>query len=126
MIYILSSFFNKALDDISIRRESCQIQPLNALPQLQASELIKCNFENTFCKWANDRNASNFDWRLSNGTFPYGPSTGAASTPGYLVAKPGNNSVRGDKARLSSPLIPRPSSDGYCLSFFYHLWGEYF
>lgn len=113
------------MDDISIRREQCQVQPLNAVPQLQASELINCNFEKTMCKWANVKNASNFDWKLNNGTLPYGPSTGAASTSGYLVAKPANNSARGDKARLISPQIPRPSSEGYCLSFFYHLWGTF-
>ncbi len=77
-----------ALDDISIRRESCQVQPQIALPQLQAAYLVECNFENqTLCNWNNEVNAT-LKWTIAKGqtdTFgETGPTSGARNSIYYL------------------------------------------
>ncbi len=112
-----------ALDDLAIKREPCQIQPAEAMPQLQASQLVDCDFENGYCSWTNG--TANFNWTFNNGetpSFDTGPSSGADSSKGYLYIET-SNTKEGDKARLLSKSIPRPSDDNYCLSFYYHMWG---
>lgn len=75
------------MDDLEIKRESCQVQPQNAVPQIQSLSLINCGFENTYCKWLNETVGTKFTWTLHKGSTSSdgtGPNEGAASTQGYV------------------------------------------
>jgi hypothetical protein len=117
-----------ALDDLSVKRETCLYQPKIAIPQLQINTLVDCGFEKSYCNWINDTQNTQFNWTLNNGTTPSfdtGPSSGAESTDGYLYIETSYTN-NGDKARIVSKSVPKPIDElkGYCLSFFYHMWGS--
>jgi hypothetical protein len=119
---------NIALDDLSVKRETCLYQPKIAMPQLQINTLVDCGFEKSYCNWINDTQNANFNWTLNNGTTPSfdtGPSSGAESTDGYLYIEVSGRK-KGKKARILSKSVPKPIDElkGYCLSFFYHMWGS--
>jgi hypothetical protein len=77
------------LDDLLVRRGSCQTQPQEAAPQLKSFYLINCGFEFTFCNWKNSVENTQLNWTLNNASTPYnsGPTTAAAFTEGYLMLK---------------------------------------
>ncbi|CAF0741635.1 unnamed protein product, partial [Brachionus calyciflorus] len=114
-----------ALDDLTIRRESCQVQPANAQPQIQSLSLINCGFENTTCNWQNETIGTQFNWTLNTGkteSGDTGPVNGALSTKSYVYIETSYTSLN-DRARLISPVISKPTSEGYCLTFYYHMFG---
>jgi hypothetical protein len=88
-----------ALDDISIRRESCQVQPLFALPQIQAANLVNCDFENTtLCNWKNEP-LQKANWVITKGQTDSfgetGPSSGAMKTLQYIFVNSKLSNARG-------------------------------
>ena len=76
------------MDDLSIRRESCQLQPQEATPQLQAEFLINCNFDTNFCNWKSETQNVKVNWTLAKGANVSSssqlPTIGALSSSGYL------------------------------------------
>jgi hypothetical protein len=95
----------KALDDILVARDLCQIQPKKASPQLQSISLVNCNFEKTFCNWKIVTVNTQFKWELYSNTkflismIQSGPKYGANNSTDYLIAdqdqnKKGNNSLK--------------------------------
>ncbi|RNA26976.1 MAM and LDL-receptor class A domain-containing 2-like [Brachionus plicatilis] len=114
-----------ALDDLEIKYETCQVQPANALPQIQTSIFADCSFEDTLCFWQNEVTGTQFNWTLhsgSTGSVGTGPENGALSTQGYIYIETSYTS-KNDLARLISPVISKPNVDGYCLTFYYHMFG---
>ena len=121
-----SSFYGDiALDDLSVRRSECQVQPEEAKPQYQVDSLVGCDFEKTYCSWKNETNNTQMNWLLNSKQLnkPAKPELGALDSQGFLYI----DSVltnKSDRARLISPIIPKAIQDGYCLSFYYYLYGE--
>lgn len=114
------------MDDIEIKRETCEIQPSQASPQLQSYGIINCGFENTYCNWENSTIDTQINWELALGwtqTINTGPSSGAFFSDFYLYIK-AFEAKPGDRARLISQTLAKPSKDSYCLAFFYHMWGK--
>jgi hypothetical protein len=119
-----------ALDDLHLQREKCQTQPELARPVEQASDLISCDFEDqTTCKWKNEPpgDFSRMNWLIGQGPSEdsgrTGPKGGALDSSYYLFVNSRKN-AKGARARLTSPFIPRPDAKGYCLSLYYHMFGE--
>lgn len=79
------------MDDLIIKREKCEVQPSDAVPQVQSEELVSCGFNNnSFCFWKKDLNISKFDWALQNPTDivpSQGASLGALSSTGYIFVR---------------------------------------
>jgi hypothetical protein len=78
------------LDDILIKREKCQLQPLYAAPQIQTPKLINCGFEKTYCQWNNDTKNTQLNWTMydvTNPTSDKAPDIGAGYTMGFLYIK---------------------------------------
>ena len=78
----------QALDDLSIRRESCQIQPADAIPQLQAEFLINCGFEGNYCNWMSETRNTRANWTLTKASAISSssqlPPIGALSSQSYI------------------------------------------
>ena len=75
------------MDDLEIKRESCQVQPSNAMPQIQSLSLVACDFEDNLCNWQNEVVGTKFNWTLHKGStssIGTGPDDGALSTKGYV------------------------------------------
>ena len=79
------------MDDLTIKRESCSVQPIDALPQLQSASLVNCNFENNFCNWKLDTQVSQANWTLSKTTPVLSsselPTTGALTSSYFLYLR---------------------------------------
>uniref|UniRef100_A0A3Q3W735 MAM domain-containing protein n=1 Tax=Mola mola TaxID=94237 RepID=A0A3Q3W735_MOLML len=85
-----------------------------------------CSFEDGLCVWvqgAEDR----LDWLSNSG--PTGtPNTGPAGdhTTGkgkYLYIESSPPSIRGYTAQLKSPMLPPAGENGYCFTFWHHMFG---
>lgn len=111
-----TEYSDMALDDVIIRVENCAIQPQSAVPQKQVS--ADCGFESSFCGWSSDPQNSNFNWTLVSAS-----NSGAKDSDGYAYID-NRNQGPGSKARLMSPQIPRPLPAGYCLEFYYIVFGS--
>ena len=78
------------MDDIIIKREPCEIQPNEAIPQIQSDILVTCDFENrTTCFWTKDVEVSKFNWAIKGegDIVPtLGPDNGALSSKSYIYA----------------------------------------
>lgn len=89
---ILRIFFwkTKALDDILVSRDTCQIQPKKASPELQSANLVNCNFERKLCNWQIVKNGTQYEWQLYSNVgssfFLAGPNYGANNSSDYLIA----------------------------------------
>lgn len=116
-----------ALDDILLTRGECNIQPENAKPQVFAPSFVNCNFESNFCNWINLLNGTTYNWSLSLGNVPsyaLRPLIGASFTRGYAFIEPPVPTLAGSKATIISPSVPKPESAGYCIRFYYSLFGK--
>ena len=105
-----------ALDDLYVSREDCLLQPPSAIPQRQVS--VGCKFDGSFCTWQNDSANGNFNWSLA-----IGKNSGALRSDGYAFLDVTNKNP-GDRARLVSAEIPAALPEGYCLTFYYFVWGS--
>lgn len=106
-----------AIDDITFT--NCN--PNVSLPT------VTCNFDSDFCSWTNVANTDKFDWTRHSGTTTSsgtGPKADHTSGTGsYIYIETSAPRVNGDYAQLVSPRLPPTSSTGFCLSFYYSMFG---
>ncbi|XP_056247108.1 MAM and LDL-receptor class A domain-containing protein 1 [Seriola aureovittata] len=108
-----------AVDDISFLNCEKSYQP----PALSAYD---CPFEDGLCVWVQGAE-DELDWLSMSGptetpnTGPAGDHTTGKGT--YLYIESSLPSVKGNKAQLKSPLLPPAGEKGYCLTFWYHMFG---
>ncbi|XP_055359914.1 MAM and LDL-receptor class A domain-containing protein 2 isoform X2 [Betta splendens] len=108
-----------AVDDISFLNCEASYQP----PALSASD---CSFEDGLCVWVQG-GEDELDWLIWSGPTE-SPNTGPAGdhTTGkgkYIYIKSSPPSVKGNMALLKSSLLPPAGEKGYCLRFWYHMFG---
>ncbi|XP_034743360.1 MAM and LDL-receptor class A domain-containing protein 1 [Etheostoma cragini] len=108
-----------AVDDISFLNCEKEYQP----PALSA---WGCSFEDGLCVWAQGAE-DELDWLSGSGPTET-PNTGPAGdhTTGkgkYLYIKSSPPSVKGNMAQLKSLLLPPAGEEGYCFTFWYHMFG---
>ncbi|XP_073714301.1 apical endosomal glycoprotein [Misgurnus anguillicaudatus] len=108
-----------ALDDISFQ---------NCEKDYQAPDFIlaTCSFEKDLCGWIQGA-ADEIDWERWSGstesskTGPLGDHTSGNGYYLYITSSIHNRT--GDTAQLKSPLSPPSGPDGYCFTFWYHMFG---
>nr|XP_020447005.1 MAM and LDL-receptor class A domain-containing protein 1-like isoform X2 [Monopterus albus] len=108
-----------AVDDVSFINCEKSYQP----PALSACD---CSFEHGLCVWMQG-GEDELDWLSRSGPTET-PNTGPAGdhTTGkgkYIFIKSSPPSVKGNMAQLKSPLLPPAGEKGYCLTFWYHMFG---
>lgn len=108
-----------ALDDISFH---------NCEKDYKAPDfsLATCSFEEDLCGWIQGA-AEDLDWQRWSGSTE-SPNTGPSgdNTSGngyYLYITSSIYNRTGARAQLKSPLSPPSGPDGYCFSFWYHMFG---
>ena len=88
---------------------------------------VACSFEKqSKCDWK-DTNADDFDWKLNNGSTPSsktGPSAGHDGHGFYIYTEASYPNKPNNTAEIVSPLLPPTDSTGYCLTFWYHMFGS--
>lgn len=88
-------------------------------------------FKGTFCNWANQngQDYSELLWSLNvkpNTTTHKIKPEGALDTKRFIYLEDfGNTLPKGAKRRITSKTIAAPTERGYCLSFYYHMFGSY-
>ncbi|KAL6103987.1 uncharacterized protein ACO6RY_13812 [Pungitius sinensis] len=108
-----------AVDDVSFVNCETSYRP----PALSACD---CTFEDGLCVWVQGAE-DELDW-LSNSGPTETPNTGPAGdhTTGkgkYIYIKSSRPSVKGSVAQLKSTLLPPAGEQGYCFTFWYHMFG---
>nr|XP_014344169.1 PREDICTED: MAM and LDL-receptor class A domain-containing protein 1-like [Latimeria chalumnae] len=85
-----------------------------------------CSFESNLCGWVQGATDS-FDWERKVGptdTLNTGPSEDHTTGTGYYLYIESSNPRRvNDVAQFRSLLIPPTGAEGYCLTFWYHMYG---
>ncbi|XP_071956933.1 MAM and LDL-receptor class A domain-containing protein 1-like [Antedon mediterranea] len=87
----------------------------------------RCDFENGDCGYTQD-STDDFDWTLhsggtpSQGTGPATDHTYYTKYGHYMYAEMSSPRQFRDVARLDSPVYPK--TDGKCLQFWYHMYGQ--
>ncbi|XP_067219288.1 MAM and LDL-receptor class A domain-containing protein 1 isoform X1 [Chanodichthys erythropterus] len=108
-----------ALDDVSFHNCEKDYQP----PDFS---LATCSFEKDLCGWIQGA-AEDLDWERWSGpteTPNTGPSGDHTSGKGYyLYINSSSHGRTGAMAHLKSPLSPPTEPDGYCFTFWYHMFG---
>ncbi|XP_069366962.1 MAM and LDL-receptor class A domain-containing protein 2 [Paralichthys olivaceus] len=108
-----------AVDDISFLNCEESYQP----PALSA---YSCSFEDGLCLWVQGAE-DELDWLSTSGpteTPNTGPSGDHTTGKGkYLHIKSSTPSVKGNVAQIKSALLPPAGQKGYCLTFWYHMFG---
>ncbi|XP_034411292.1 MAM and LDL-receptor class A domain-containing protein 2 [Cyclopterus lumpus] len=110
---------NVAVDDVSFINCEKSYQP----PALSA---CGCSFEDGLCVWVQGAE-DELDWLSRSGPTET-PNTGPAGdhTTGkgkYIYIKSSRPSVKGNMAQLKSLLLPPAGEQGYCFTFWYHVFG---
>lgn len=89
-----------------------------------------CDFENyDSCTWTNDQLEDDFDWTVGAGKTPSqktGPGIDHTTGLGigkYMFIEASLPRQPGHKARLLSERFPATSSRGFCVKFWYHMYG---
>ncbi|XP_067330349.1 MAM and LDL-receptor class A domain-containing protein 2 [Channa argus] len=108
-----------AVDDISFLNCETSYQP----PALSA---CGCSFEDGMCAWKQGAE-DELDWLSRSGPTET-PNTGPPGdhTTGkgkYIYIKSSPPSVKGNMAQLKSSLLPPAGEKGYCVRFWYHMYG---
>ncbi|XP_047128245.1 MAM and LDL-receptor class A domain-containing protein 1 isoform X1 [Hydra vulgaris] len=130
-----------ALDDIVYSMGACFVVPKDADPFAVTTSIppspsttpmltvYGCNFETkTLCQWSQDL-TDKFNWTLNSGTtssdgsgpnvdHTYGNKTGT-----YLYIEASYPRVKGDIARILSPLVRGDKVKSRCFQFWYHMYG---
>ncbi|CAF0808194.1 unnamed protein product, partial [Brachionus calyciflorus] len=88
---------------------------------------LECNFEQTFCNYANDF-TNDLNWvRQSNQSSLYintGPTGDHTTGLGYYALfKPTFSSIKGSSGRLISSIQTIRTNKTICLNFWYHMYG---
>ncbi|XP_041658947.1 MAM and LDL-receptor class A domain-containing protein 1 [Cheilinus undulatus] len=114
------SDYSVAIDDISFVNCEKSYQP----PALSA---CGCSFEDGLCGWVHGAE-DNSDWHSGSGpteTPNTGPSGDHTTGKGkYLYIESSPPSVKGSTAQLKSSLLPPADDEGYCFTFWYHMFGS--
>ncbi|KAI3374795.1 hypothetical protein L3Q82_021349, partial [Scortum barcoo] len=108
-----------AVDDISFLNCEKSYQP----PALSA---YSCTFEDGLCVWVQGAE-DELDWLSWSGPTET-PNTGPAGdhTTGkgkYLYIKSSPPAAKGNAAQLKSSLLPPAGEEGYCFTFWHHMFG---
>ncbi|XP_018613321.1 MAM and LDL-receptor class A domain-containing protein 2 isoform X2 [Scleropages formosus] len=107
------------IDDISFH--NCEVSHLP--PALGA---LGCSFEERSCDWVQAAN-DDLDWVRWTGpssTANTGPTEDHTSGSGhYLLVESSCPSAKGHVAEVRSPLLPPAGRQGYCLTFWVHMFG---
>ena len=114
-----------SIDDIIFLPDSCQMKPENADPTLHASTHIQCPFDNDFCEYVQttypeDANVHFQIVEKRPTEANSGPDYGKGKFLFLDSLKYGNHS--GGVILTSNSAAP--STQGYCLSFFYNTFGS--
>ncbi|CAM4977745.1 unnamed protein product [Rotaria socialis] len=85
-----------------------------------------CDFETSFCGWINDTTGDFYWTRTQKATDSIGTEPTTDHTTGtdrgyYIYIETSSPQIRGQKARLISPMYTQASS--VCLKFHYHMFG---
>ncbi|XP_022097778.1 MAM and LDL-receptor class A domain-containing protein 1-like isoform X1 [Acanthaster planci] len=124
-----------ALDDVEIADGLCPatIPPPTtpSPPPTYPPNSHDCNFEQGICQWTQVTGSGDqFDWTLATGTTgsigtgPAGDHTlGDANGHYVYIEVTGQN--ENDTARLSSQYFRNVTSAGYCMEFWYHMYGPH-
>ncbi|XP_048866511.1 MAM and LDL-receptor class A domain-containing protein 1 isoform X9 [Brienomyrus brachyistius] len=108
-----------ALDDISFHNCEASYQPPDPSSH-------NCSFEDHSCGWVQAA-SDDLDWQSWTGpsvtanTGPAGDHTTGLGN--YLYVESSSPSRVGDVAQLKSPLLPPAGPQGYCITFWYHMFG---
>ncbi|XP_025084894.1 MAM and LDL-receptor class A domain-containing protein 2-like isoform X1 [Pomacea canaliculata] len=93
----------------------------------QLPPTVSCTFETGFCIWNQSTN-DQMDWLRHQGSAPKahtGPSGDHATGAGYYAYIETSPPTRpGDSAVLQTPWLPPTDSAGYCLTFWYYMFGS--
>ncbi|KAF3698789.1 MAM and LDL-receptor class A domain-containing protein 1 [Channa argus] len=82
-----------------------------------------CTFEMDQCQWT-DTSDGQSKWqrqKANNNTEP--PTDHTTETGKYIYIKSSPPSVKGNMAQLKSSLLPPAGEKGYCVRFWYHMYG---
>lgn len=119
MRFVPSSSATIAVDDITF----------NNCNQYVLLPTVSCNFDTDFCSWTNVANTDKFDWSRQHGSTQSagtGPTQDHTSGQGsYIYIETSSPRLVGDTAQLVSPVLSPTSSAGYCLSFWYNMFGPH-
>ncbi|XP_072182118.1 MAM and LDL-receptor class A domain-containing protein 1-like [Diadema setosum] len=122
-----------SLDDLYLHEGMCAItmKPITQPPPpaTYPPNVHDCDFEMDFCNWTQDA-SNDFNWtRASGATDSAGTGPSADHTKGdetgfyiYIETSSGSN---GDMARLYSSLLNNDDPDGYCMDFWYQMYGTH-
>eukprot|EP00057_Strongylocentrotus_purpuratus_P018006 XP_011672480.1 PREDICTED: MAM and LDL-receptor class A domain-containing protein 2 [Strongylocentrotus purpuratus] len=121
-----------SLDDMFLHPSICSIpieiptQP--APPPTSLPDTHNCDFENGFCNWTHDIN-NDFDWTRasgSTGSVGTGPSSDhtKGDQTGFYVYTEMSGEGSGDVARLDSELLNNVDVAGYCMEFWFQMYGD--
>ena len=108
-----------AIDDIAFRNCDLKMFP----------PTVACSFERGLCGWSQAQN-DQFDWRLSNhstpsrGTGPQFDHTRPGRGGGVFAYIESGGRRAGDAAILQTPWLSPTDDRGYCLGFWYHMFGS--
>ena len=86
-----------------------------------------CNFDKGICdQWTQDSQDDidftlRFDATSSPGT---GPSSGYGGAGAYVYLEASAPALEGDEAQLITPFVFMSPDTAYCLSFWFHMFGE--
>ncbi|XP_070565435.1 MAM and LDL-receptor class A domain-containing protein 2-like isoform X2 [Ptychodera flava] len=124
---LLGTFVGEATDVCVDEIELFDCHPSDNKPY--ASELT-CDFESGTCGWIqepNDIDVDHFDWERRSGSTP-GKATGPdedrtrGTRDGFYMVALGQGRMN-QRAIMTVYPQPRTSSEGSCLSFWYHMYG---
>ncbi|KAM9349890.1 apical endosomal glycoprotein [Symphorus nematophorus] len=108
-----------AVDDISFLNCEKSYQP-------PAPSACGCSFEDGLCVWVQGAE-DELDWLSRSGpteTPNTGPTGDHTTGKGkYLYIKSSPPSAKGNLAQLKSPLLPPAGKNGYCFTFWHHMFG---
>ena len=83
-----------------------------------------CNFDRDMCGIGQMKD-DDFDWTRNKGYTPSamtGPTRDISGNGYYMFIEGSSPQKTADKARLQTPWFP--ATTDYCLSFYYHMWGN--
>ncbi|EDO47787.1 predicted protein [Nematostella vectensis] len=128
-----------AIDDITYTVGSCKVMPLSATPGSTTTPptptpttptsggVFDCNFDVSFCQWQQDTTDS-FNWTRTRGptaSSGTGPSKDHTGNGSYIYIETSWPRKPNDTARIISPMVPSSTRPGYCIKFWYHMYGPH-
>eukprot|EP00057_Strongylocentrotus_purpuratus_P018000 XP_011672474.1 PREDICTED: MAM and LDL-receptor class A domain-containing protein 1 [Strongylocentrotus purpuratus] len=121
-----------ALDDMFLHPDICAIPiviPTQGPPPTFPPDSHDCDFEAGLCTWTQD-SSNDFDWIWASGetdsagTGPASDHTKGDQTGYYIYIETSNGSPD-DVARLNSELLKNVDDTGYCMEFWFQMYGQH-